>query len=136
MIEKDEKKLFWGWEHPMRTDCIARRPDLTLEDTSKKTILLIDMACPNEYKRDEKIEKYNRLCFELRERREGYTVNVIPSITGCLRGGMKELKENIRQVFEYNSNDKELEWIAREMQKTVLWENESLIRKVLSGLLT
>ena len=49
---------------------------------------------------------------------------------------MKELKENIRQIFEYDSNDKELEWIAREMQKTVLWENESLIRKVLSGLLT
>ena len=33
----------------MRTNGIARRPDLTLEDTSKKTILLTDMACPNEY---------------------------------------------------------------------------------------
>ena len=56
----------------MRTDCIARRPDLTLDDTSKKTILLIDMACPNENnkiaKQDGKIRKYNRLCFELQER--------------------------------------------------------------------
>ena len=55
----------------MRTGCIARQPDLTLEDTSKKMILLIDMACPNEYnkiaKQDEKIAKYNRLCFELRK---------------------------------------------------------------------
>ena len=113
MIEKDWKKLFWDWEHPLRMDCIARRPDLTLEDTSKKMVLLIDMACPNEYnkiaKRDEKIGKYNRLCFELRERREGYTVKVIPTINGCLGGGMKELKENIRQIFEYDSNDKELE---------------------------
>ena len=33
MIEKDGKKLFWDWEHSMRTDCIARRPDLTLADT-------------------------------------------------------------------------------------------------------
>ena len=32
----------------MIKDCIARRPDLTLEDTWKKTLLLIDMACPNE----------------------------------------------------------------------------------------
>ena len=48
VIEKDGKKLFWDWEHPIRTDGIARRPDLTLEDTSKKTMLLIDMACPNE----------------------------------------------------------------------------------------
>ena len=98
------------------------------------------MACPNENnkiaKRDEKIGKYNRLCFELRERREGYTVKVVPTIIGCLGGGMKELKESIRQIFEYENNDEEPEWISREMQKTVLWESESLIRKVLSGLLT
>ena len=33
VIEKDGKKLSWDWENPMRTDCITRRPDLTLEDT-------------------------------------------------------------------------------------------------------
>ena len=71
VIEKDGKKLFWDWKHPMIMNCIARRPDITLEETSKKTILLIDMACPNEYnkvaKQHEKIEKYHRLCFELQE---------------------------------------------------------------------
>ena len=44
--------------------------------------------------------------------------------------------KSIKQMFEYNNNDKELEWISREMVKTVLWESESLIRKVLSGPLT
>ena len=136
MIEKDGKKLFWDWEHPMRTDCIARRPDLTLEDTSKKTILIIDMACPNENnkiaKRDEKIWKHNLLCFELRKRPESYTVKVNPTITG---GGMKELKESIKQIFEYDGSDNELEWISREMQKVELWESESQKRKVRSGLL-
>ena len=64
------------------------------------------MTYPNEYdKRDEKIGKYNRLGFELRERREGYTVKAIPTINGCLGGGMKKLKENIRQIFEYDNND-------------------------------
>ena len=62
---KSDCKLFWDWKHPMRTNCIGRRPDLTLEDTSKKTILLINMAYPNECnkiaKRDKKIAKYNRL---------------------------------------------------------------------------
>ena len=53
--------------------------------------------------------KYNRLCFKLRERREGYTAKVIPTINGCLGGRMKELKENIRQIVEYDSNGKELE---------------------------
>ena len=60
-LKKDGKKLLWGWEHPLRTDCIACRPGLTLEGTSKKTILLIDVACPNEYNKvaqqDEKIGK-------------------------------------------------------------------------------
>ena len=108
----------------MRTDCITSRPDLTWEVTSKKTILLIDIACPNENNkmanRDEKIGKYNRLCSELRKRREGYRAKVIPTIIGCLGGGMKELKESIRQIFDY---DKELEWISREKtdKKSVVW---------------
>ena len=33
---------------------------------------------------------------------------------------MKELKDFIRKIFEYDNNDKEPEWIAGEMQKTVL----------------
>ena len=49
---------------------------------------------------------------------------------------MKELKQSIRQVFEYDDNDKELEWISRELQETVLWESESLIKKVPSRLVT
>ena len=123
----------------MRTENTHRRPDLTLEDTTNKAILLIDMACPFESNKDtklmNKITRYRQLCFELRERREGFTVNVIPTIIRCLEGGIKELKESLKRIFE-NDNDKELESLAREMQKTVLWESESLMRKVLSGLLT
>ncbi len=82
MIENNGKKFFWDWEHSMRTSCTARRPDLTLEDGEKKEIILIDMACPNEsnknVKREEKIRKYQQLCFELRKRLEGYKVKVIP----------------------------------------------------------
>ena len=48
---------------------------------------------------------------------------------------MKELKESIKQIFEYDGSDNELEWISREMQKVELWESESQKRKVLSGLL-
>ena len=36
VIEDDGKKLYWEWEHRMRTDCIARRPDLILENKVKK----------------------------------------------------------------------------------------------------
>ena len=83
-------------------------------------ILLVDMAYPNEanrqVKREEKIKKYEKLCFELRERREGYTVKVIPIVTGCLGGGMKELKTDMQKIFEYE-NEKELYTTMREMQR-------------------
>ena len=56
---------------------------------------------------------------------------VIPAVIGCL--GMKRLKDDIRELF---NNEKDLHWISREMQKTVLWESETIMRKILSGLLT
>jgi hypothetical protein len=137
VIANNGKKLYWDWEHRMRTSCTARRPDLTLEDSRKKEIMLIDMACPYESnkdgKREEKIRKYQQLCYELRERRDGYKVKVIPAVIGCLGGGMKRLKDDIRELF---NNEKDLHWISREMQKTVLWESETIMRKILSGLLT
>ena len=73
VIERGGMKLLWDWEYRMRTNCTARRPDLTLEDNEKNEIYIVDMACPSENnkvnKRLEKIPKYQQLCFELRERR-------------------------------------------------------------------
>ena len=63
-------------------------------------------------------------------------MKVIPAIVGCLGRGIQELKECIRQIFEYDNNDEELESISQEMQKTKPWKRISLMRKVLFGLLT
>ena len=57
MIENNGKKLYWDWEHRMRTSCTARRPDLTLEDRIEKKIMIIDMACPNESNKEKKREE-------------------------------------------------------------------------------
>ena len=60
-------------------------------------------------------------------------MKVIPTIIGCLGGGMKEVKESIRRIFEYdnnnNNNNKKLKSISREIRKTALWESKSLIKK-------
>ena len=136
MIENIGKKLYWDWEHRMRTSCTARRPDLMLEDRIEKKIMIIDMACPNESnkekKREEKMRKYQQLCYEIRERRDGYKVKIIPVVIGCLGRGMKKMKDDVKELFR---NEKDLQWICREMQKTVLWESETIMRKILSGLL-
>ena len=82
------------------------------------------MARPNEKnkdeKREEKMRKYQQLCFELRERREGYTVNFVSVIIGCLGGGIKQLENDVRKIF---GNEKKITPTVREMQKTVLWES-------------
>ena len=54
IIESGGNKLCWNWEHQMRTENTHRRPDLMLEDTTNKTILLVDMACPIESNKDTK----------------------------------------------------------------------------------
>ena len=59
-------------------------------------------------------------------------VKVIPLVTGRLGGGMSQLKRNIKRIFD-SISDNELNQVARQMQKTVLWGNESIIRKTLSG---
>ena len=72
MLERNGQKLFWDWEHRMRTNCMEKRPDLMLEDSANKTIVLVDMVCPMESnrtkKRDDKVTKYQQLCFKVRER--------------------------------------------------------------------
>ena len=68
----------------------------------------------------------------MRERRPGYVIKVVPVIIGALEGGMKMLKTELKTVF----NDQELiEKIAGEMQRKVLMDNESIIRRVISGLI-
>ena len=49
---------------------------------------------------------------------------------------MKELRTNIKRILKNYCDDNEPDIIANEMQKTVLCESESIIRKTLSGLLT
>ena len=64
------------------------------------------------------------LCLELRERRQGFKVKVIPAITGCCGGGLRELKRDFQEQF----SEKTFERITEEMQKTVSWESENIIK--------
>ena len=54
------------------------------------------MACPAQAnianKRREKLQKYQQLAFEIRERRVGFMVEIVTLLIGCLGGGMEKLK--------------------------------------------
>ena len=135
VLENDKAKLIWDFEFHLRKTTTARRPDLILEDKEQKKIWVCDMACPQqrnvETKRLEKLTKYRQLEFEMRERRPGYEILIIPIVIGALGEGMKQAILDLGKIF---SNEELAEKTIYEMQKTVLMDSETTIRKVLSGL--
>ena len=61
------------------------------------------MACPQENNiniitNDERT-KYQQLAFEMRERRTGYKVKVVPIIIGCLGGGIELALKEVKRLF-------------------------------------
>ena len=58
-------------------------------------------------------------------------MRVIPAIIGCCGGGMRELKRDLRELFD----EKTTERITKEMQKIVLWESKTIARKIMAGLI-
>ena len=93
------------------------------------------MECPQENniekKRLEKRTNYKQITFEIRERRSGFKVNVVPLLISVSSGGLKEILTELENMFE---KDDLCERIVIEMQKTILMDSETIIRKVLSGL--
>ena len=83
------------------------------------------MACPSENNVDakhaEKLQKYQQLAFEIRERRPGYNVMIIP----------RQVTNQIGRLI----SEKNKRAILNNMVKTVLFESESITRKVLSRLI-
>ena len=67
----------------------------------------------------------------MRERRPRYTVTIIPIIIGALGGGMKKTTNELSKLL---AKHELVVKTAAEMQKTILMDSETLLRKVLSGI--
>ena len=85
----------------------------------------------NNNNRIEKLRKYQQLAFKFRERREQYRVTVVPLVIGCLGGGIKQQTKGIKVLFK----PEDVNSILSEMQKVVLWESETILRKATPGLM-
>ena len=113
---------------------------------NKNKLFLIDILCSGENNVDtkhaEKLQKYQQLAFEIRQRQPGHKVMIIPivtgcsgvfrCVTGCLGGGLRRVINEIGRII---SDDEKTRAISNEMVKTVLFESKSITRKVLSGLI-
>ena len=136
VFKNDKAKLVWDFEFHLRKTTTTRRPDLILQLKTDKKIWICDMACPHQNntgaKRTEKSTKYRQLAFETRERRPGYKMYVLPVVVGALGDVIKALKVDLKKIFH---NNKLLDEVVAMMQKTVLMDSESIVRRVISGLI-
>ena len=57
---------------------------------------------------------------------------MVPIVVGALSGGIKALNVDLKKIF---SNNELLEEEVAVMQKTVLMDSESIVRRVMSGLI-
>ena len=118
------------FEFNLRKTATSRRFDLTLEDKEKKILCICDKACPQENnivtKQDGKRTKYRQLAIELRERKVEYKIYVI-----LVSGGIKEVIHKVKKIFKQDDLSQK---IVEEMQRTILMDGETIIRKILSGL--
>ena len=76
--------------------------------------------------------KYRQLAFETREQRPGFEIYVVPVVVGALGGSIKALKVDLKKIF---NNNKLLEEVVAVMQKAVLMDSETIVRRVMSGLI-
>ena len=77
-----------------------------------------------------KLQKYQQLAFKTREKRRRYTVEVVPVIIGCLGGGVEDATKAVRKII---GDEDGVIRIITTMQRMVLSEGGTIIRKVLGG---
>jgi len=134
MLENKKAKLIWDFEFKVRKTTRARRPDLVLEDLEEKKIFIVDMACPMEENVEDtrrvKLDKYRQVAFEMRERRRGFKVWIVPLVIGAFGGGCERVFKELKDLLPAQKAVA----VMGEMNKVVLWESESMLRRVLSGI--
>ena len=93
------------------------RPELTWRHGLSKRHREGYMACSIKLnkvaKRDEKIQKYQELAFEIGDRRQGFKVKIVPVIISWLGGGIRKLTNDLNELFE----EKKLTSICHEMPR-------------------
>ena len=120
----------------MRKTANARRPDVMTENDEEKKLWIVDMACPNgkniDEKHREKLTKYQQLAFEMLEKRPEYRVEIVSIVIGCLGAGMKQVECPVEKIIKDGGGAR---WTCNEMLKAILFESESMLRMMLTGII-
>ena len=127
VTENRDVKILWDFS--IRTDCKiqANKPDLVVVDKAKKTLLIVDIACPLDInigkKEQEKILKYQDLKTEL-QRLWKLKGKVVPVVIGALGAVTKNHSKYVESVNDAIRTE--------DLQKATLLGTSKILREVLS----
>ena len=127
IVENEEVKIMWDMLIQCDRYIEHRRPDIVVVEKANNKCKIIDVACPNEQrleeKREEKLRKYSELQLEV-SRMWNKSTRTIPIIIGALGSIPSSLKSYLDQLgVRYNMDT---------LQQSVLLGTANTIRKVLS----
>ena len=127
-VEDNEKcKLLWDFSIQTDRKLDHNRPDIVLVDKQSKSCLIIDVACPNDWrvesKQEEKVNKYLDLAFQIKKLWKMKRVKVVPIVIGALGTVPKKPEEHLTDI------NVGIELAA--LQKTVLLGSARILRRVL-----
>lgn len=130
ITETQEARIYW--DRTIQTDRTVQhnRPDITITEHEKKITYLIDISIPApaniQTKQNEKIQKYLPLAQDIKEVWQQHKVVIIPIILGATGEVPHKLHEAMK-TLELPS------WLYKQLQKVVILESASIMRRVLSG---
>jgi hypothetical protein len=134
-VKENEKCLIvWNKKIPTHTKVAHSWPDIRIEDKEKKTIWLIDMACPSDgsvkRKEEEKRRNYVDLEFELRTQRPKWHPITVPVVVG-VTGAINNLAQEVKKVL---TNENSILQCVAEMQKVTVLGSLQMIHRIECGL--
>jgi hypothetical protein len=131
VLENEDCKILWDFS--IRTDRTIKnqRPDLTMVLKKEERAFLIDFSVPFDYrieaKTQEKVEKYDDLCFEVKRLWKLKRVETVPIIIGALGSmNLKNLNYQLTKISLQSVIQPSL------LQKETLLGTGRILRKVLN----
>ena len=127
VVENEEVKIMWDMLIQCDRYIEHRRPDIVVVEKVSNKCKIIDVACPNDYrleeKREEKLRNYSELQLEV-SRMWNKSTRTIPIIIGALGSIPSSLESYLEQLGVRHNMDI--------LQQSVLLGTANTIRKVLS----
>jgi hypothetical protein len=130
-VRENEKCLVvWNKRIPTHTKVEHRWPDLRIEDKEKKTIWIVDMACPSDgavkSKEEQKRLNYQELAYDLRTQRQGWRIEIVPLVVG-VTGALHNIKQEVAKVI---LDERKIARCVTTMQKTTVIGSLQMIHRI------